>query len=175
MNVLRLEVHKQRHEIEVRAEVAGAWRKLEKWWGFREIAGQPYGDDTFWCRVELVLWSRDGVLGREKIKSLRYPAEGDSGWVKVQGGILSVVAPLREGWTLNRRGHPRYRRELQIPQVRLVPGPTPGKSIPLTIATFALEITILRLPPRSMTVPDEWEFGDGHALVGGLPGTKRRH
>jgi len=94
VSALKLDIHKQRQEIEARAEVAGAWQRFEKWWGFREKTEQPYGDETFWCLAELILWCRDEWLGREAINSLRYPAKGDGGQVKIHDGVLSVIAPL---------------------------------------------------------------------------------
>lgn len=177
VDAIRIEIHKARRELEVHANLAAHWRQLEKWWGFREKISQPFGENTFWCSIEMVLWDGSDDLCRNAIRMLRYPASICTTPIRIADGELSMTATLDNGWGRSRRGHPMLRHDLQIPLTKqsLWGEGHPGKTITVTLTRFRLQITLMKLPPRSMLVADEYEYGDGRSLPGGLPGTNRRH
>jgi hypothetical protein len=90
---LRLTVYKGRTEVEVCADLAAGWRRLEKWWGFEESCVQPFGEEEFRCFVKMALWSRRPDLCRNAIRAFTYPPDGNTSAVTSKTASYMLCYP----------------------------------------------------------------------------------
>jgi hypothetical protein len=174
MSHVRITILKGQGLIEVVADLASAWTAIGKGWGFKEQETTDYGDKVVGCSVEIYCHGSTKQFGRDHIKSLIYADAVNWSSVSIENQTLRVSTSLDEGWGLSHKGNPRIQIKKRISIT--VEGKLPnGSIVKAEQGHYDLDLWVWKAKRGLMTVPDEFDPGDGHALPGGRPGSKRSH
>lgn len=150
------------------ADLDGGWRELTKGWGFWAEDNLDYRDESkFQCRLYFLAKAPDSYESRKTFheRYLLEPIRRGRISISLHGMNLEVDVPLTQGWRRDKNGRPLIHEiEEDVFSVETSEG-----SI-----NYRLQIWVTFFGRSSMFVPDQREWGDGFAWVGGRPESNRQ-
>jgi hypothetical protein len=161
---------KDKDRIRMRADLNGGWRQLDKGWGFDAEVYLDYRNESkFRCRLYLLAKAPSSFETRKTFPE-RYipdPVEFGNNFISLHGTKLEVDVPMDQVWKQTSDNHRRpciYEFKEDIFSIATDDG---------TIY-YRIQIWVVFHGESRMFVPDQHEWGDGFAWIGGLPESNRR-
>jgi hypothetical protein len=152
------------------ADLAGGWRKLTKGWGFYADDYLNYrGESKFHCKLYLVEKAPSSYESRKMFheRYLLSPLRLGSNFVMLHGMKLEVEVPLDQGW---KRTNDINRR----PCVHEIGEDIFSVDTDDGAISYRIQIWVVLHGQSKMFVPDQREWGDGFAWIGGRPESNPR-
>ena len=155
--------------IRMCADLDVGWRKLSKGWGFYAEDYLDYRDESrFHCKLYLVEKAPKAFESRKTFHERYFdPVKLGSSLVSLHGMNLEVCVPLAQGWKPTSDANRRpsiYEIGEDIFYIETLDGNI----------HYRLQIWVVLHGKSNMFVPDQREWGDGFAWIGGRPESNRR-
>lgn len=150
------------------ADLEHGWANLVEAYGFDKTDYLDYGESRFRCRLRLIEKAPRSYESRKAFheRYLLEPLKLGSNSVSLHGMKLEVDVPLAQSWKktndLNRR-----------PIVYEIADDVFSIETEEGSIDYRLQVWVVLRGESKMFVPDQFEYGDGFAWIGGRPESNR--